>query len=331
MLHLLSGLAAVASLHGSVQAVMLANPFSQLIGALTSLVSVTIDWLYRITHNYGWSMLLLALAVSLLVLPLSLQSLKSMQEVQALAPYIKRLQTKYKNDRQKLGEEQMKLYREHGVNPLGGCLPMLAQYPFLFAVYGAIKVHNTAFQSAGWLWISTPLAHKFPTVLATNLAESDLVLLLAYAISMYFSIKLTPTMSTDAQSQQMIRMQSFMMPVMLLFLGHLYHWSAAFVLYWFGFNVISMAERWYVMRRPSRIPKLPEETPATLAGYPHDCPECHHTLTVVKGSKCENCGAKVRRLPASDTAAQTGVAGASPNGARGAGGKMAAKGAKKTT
>ena len=327
MLHLLSGLAAVAGLHFAV----LVNPLTQLINALTSLVTVAIDWLFRVTHNYGWSMLFLALGVSLLVLPLSLQSLKSMQEVQALAPYIKRLQTKYKNDRHKLGEEQMKLYREHGVNPLGGCLPMLAQYPFLFAVYGAIKVHNDAFLKAGWMWIGSPLAHKFPTILATNLAQSDLILLIGYAVSMYFSIKLTPTMSSDPQQQQMMRMQSIMMPLMLLFLGHLYHWSAAFVLYWFGFNVISMAERWYVMRLPSRIPKLPEETPATLAGYPHDCPECHQLLTVVKGSKCEHCGAKVRRLAPAGNGAQKSVAGTSPNGAPQPGGKIAGKSAKKTS
>lgn len=331
MLHLLTGIALGASLHAGVHLAILANPLSQLIDALATLVSVTIDWLFRVTHNYGWSMLFLALAVSLLVLPLSLQSLKSMQEVQALAPYIKRLQTKYKNDRHKLGEEQMKLYREHGVNPLGGCLPMLAQYPFLFAVFRAIQVHNAAFHKAGWLWIGTSFAHKFPQIMATNLAESDLILLLAYAVSMYFSIKLTPTMSTDAQQQQMMRMQSFMMPVMLLFLGHLYHWSAAFVLYWLGFNVISMAERWYIMRLPSRIPKLQEETPATLAGYPRECPQCQQLLTVVKGSKCENCGTKVRRLQPADIGAQARAAATSPNGAPGAGGKIAGKGAKKTS
>lgn len=323
--HLLSPL--VAGWHGDAHLALLANPLSQLIDALTNLVSVSIDWFYHVTGNYGWSMLLLALGVSLLVFPLSLQSLKSMQEMQALAPYIKRLQTKYKTDRQKLGEEQMKLYREHGVNPLGGCLPMLAQYPFLIAVYHAIQVHNTAFQKAGWMWIGSALSFKAPAILATSMAQSDLILLVAYAVSMYFSMKLTPT--TDPQQQQMMKMQSVLMPVMLLFLGHQFHWSAAFVLYWFGFNIISMAERWYIMRMPTRIPKIPEDTAATLAGYPRDCPQCHKQLTVVKGSKCEQCGAKVRRLPPADNAAQVAATKAAPNGD--AGGKIAAKGAKKTS
>ncbi|MBC5805194.1 MAG: hypothetical protein DLM53_02005 [Candidatus Eremiobacter antarcticus] len=305
-----------------------ANPFSQLINSLGTLVATGIDWLYGLTHNYGWSMLLLALGVSLLVLPLSIQSLKSMREMQALAPYIKRLQVKYKNERQKLGEEQMKLYREHGVNPLGGCLPMIAQYPFLIAVYHAIQIHNDAFKNAHWLWIGSSLSHSVPNVLATSLSESDHVLLVAYALSMYLSIKLTPTMSTEPQQQQMMKMQAFMMPVMLYVLGSLYHWSSAFILYWFGFNVLSMLERWYIMRMPSRIPKPLEDTPATLAGYPRDCPECHKPLTIVKGSKCEECGAKVRKLAPSDNglAAGGGIVPATPGG-----GKSQAKGARKSS
>ena len=150
----------------------LANPFTEIINSLGSLASLGLDWLYRLTHSYGWSMMLLALGVSLLLLPLSLQALRSMTEAQALSPYLKRLQTRYKNDRQKLAEEQMKLYKEHGVNPLGGCLPMLAQYPFLLAVYRAIYLHNTAFQNAGWLWVGSSLSHQFPKWLATSLLPS---------------------------------------------------------------------------------------------------------------------------------------------------------------
>jgi len=272
---------------------------------LSSAAAWGIDALFRLTGNYGWSMMLLALGVSLLLLPLSLQSLKSMQEMQALAPYIKRLQTKYKNEKTKLGEETMKLYREHGVNPLGGCLPMLAQYPFLIAVYGAISKHNAAFSQAHWLWVGSGVSQSFPKILATSLVQPDHVLLALYAVSMYFSMKLTPTVSMDAQQQQMMKTQALMMPAMLYFLGSLYHWSSAFVLYWFSFNVLSMLERVYVMKLPSRIPKPAEDTPATLAGYPRDCPQCKQLLTVVKGSKCENCGAKVRKLGPSDNGART--------------------------
>jgi YidC/Oxa1 family membrane protein insertase len=288
----------------AVTIVSLVNPFSQLIDWLGSLASLGLDWLFHLTRSYGWSMMLLALGVSLLVLPLSLQALRSMTEAQALAPYLKRLQTRYKGDRQKLAEEQMKLYREHGVNPLGGCLPMLAQYPFLLAVYRAIYLHNTAFQNATWLWIGSAISHQFPKWLATNLFQPDYLLLTLYAVSMYFSMKLTPTVSMDDQQRQMMNTQAFIMPAMIFFLASRLHWSSAFILYWLSFNVISMAERFWVMRMPSRIPKPPQETPATLAGYPHDCPNCNAQLVVVKGSKCEACGAKVRKLTPSENGAR---------------------------
>lgn len=292
----------------------LTNPFTPMINFLAGLASQGLDWLYGWTHNYGWAMMLLALAVSLLLLPLSLQALRSMTEAQALAPYLKRLQTRYKNDRQKLAEEQMKLYREHGVNPLGGCLPMLAQYPFLLGVFKAIQMHAAAFGNASWLWIGSPLSHQYPKFLATNLVQSDYLLLGLYAVSMYFSMKLTPTASMDDQQRQMMNTQAFIMPIMILFLASRLHWYSAFILYWLSFNVISMAERFWVMRMPSRIPKPSQETPATLAGYPHDCPNCKAQLVVVKGSKCEACGAKVRKLAPSQNGAPP-AAQAPPSGA----------------
>lgn len=303
MVHIVGLIAAASSGHFLTLA-SLVNPFTQLINSLGSIASWGLDALFRLTHNYGWSMMLLSLAVSLLLLPLSLQALKSMTEAQALAPYLKRLQQRYKGDRQKLGEEQMKLYREHGVNPLGGCLPMLAQYPFLLAVYRAIYLHNTAFQNATWLWIGSPLSHHFPKWLGTNLFQPDYILLIIYAVSMYFSMKLTPTVSMDDQQRQMMNTQAFIMPAMIFFLASRLHWSSAFILYWLSFNVLSMAERFWVMKMPSRIPKPPEDTPATLAGYPHDCPQCKAQLVVAKGSKCEACGAKVRKLQPSDNGAR---------------------------
>jgi YidC/Oxa1 family membrane protein insertase len=308
--------AAAALVHPQVLATLV-NPFTQLIDWLASTVSWGLDSIYGVTHNYGWAMILLALAVSLLLLPLTVQQLRSMNEMQALAPYLKRLQQRYKNDRQKLAEEQMKLYREHGVNPLGGCWPMLASWPFLFAVFRAMTLHNAVFQKAGWLWIGSALSHRFPNFLATSLYQSDYVLLVLYAASMYLSMKLTPAATMDDQQRQMMNTQAIIMPVLILYFAWKMHWPSAFILYWLSFNVISMAERFWMMRMPSRIPKPPEETAATLAGYPHDCPACKAQLVVVKGSKCEACGAKVKKLAPSDNGARqkTAASAAQPAGA----------------
>jgi YidC/Oxa1 family membrane protein insertase len=312
VLHLVAPLAVMMGGHVP-SVVALANPLTQILDVLVAGASWVLDKLYAFTHNYGWSMVLLALGISLLLLPLSLQALKSMTEAQALAPYLKRLQQRYKNDRQKLAEEQMKLYREHGVNPLGGCWPMLAQYPFLIAVYRAIYAHGQVFQHASWLWIGSPLSHRFPQVLATSLFQSDYILLALYAGSMYLSMKLTPTVSMDDQQRQMMNMQAIIMPLLIFYLAIKFHWFSAFILYWVSFNVISMLERYWVMRMPSRIPKPPAETAATLAGYPHDCPNCNAQLVVVKGSKCEACGSKVRKLAPSDNGSRRG--GESPDAA----------------
>lgn len=263
--------------------------------AAVAFTAHVIDVINGLTHNYGWSMLLLAVIVRVALLPLTMKQFRSMQEMQAVAPYIKRLQQKYKDDRARLQQETMALYREHGVNPFAGCLPMLAQLPVLYAIFAAISQHGQQFKHAGWLWIGSALAKAYPNLIGGNLFEPDKLLLGLYAVSLYFSMKLTPTATMEPQQQQMMKTQALIMPLVLLYFGIKFKWMAAFVLYWFGFNVLSMAQQWYVMRKPSRIPAMQQDTPATLAGYPRNCPSCNKLLVVVKGSRCEACGVKVKK------------------------------------
>jgi YidC/Oxa1 family membrane protein insertase len=96
-------------------------------------------WIYDIVPNYGIAIIILTIAIRALLLPLGFKQIKSMQNMQALQPKLKEIQKKYKNNRQKQQEEQMKLYRESGVSPLSGCLPMLLTFPFLIAMYAVIK------------------------------------------------------------------------------------------------------------------------------------------------------------------------------------------------
>jgi YidC/Oxa1 family membrane protein insertase len=96
-------------------------------------------WIYDIVPNYGLAIVILTIAIRALLLPLGFKQIKSMQNMQALQPKIKEIQKKYKNNRQKQQEEQMKLYRESGVSPFSGCLPMLLTFPFLIAMYAVIK------------------------------------------------------------------------------------------------------------------------------------------------------------------------------------------------
>ena len=95
-------------------------------------------WLYAVVPSYGIAIILLTIAVRLVLYPLTVKQTKSMQAMQRLQPEIKRLQAKYKNDRQKLNEEMMKFYKENKVNPLSGCLPLVLQLPLFIVLYRLI-------------------------------------------------------------------------------------------------------------------------------------------------------------------------------------------------
>ena len=95
--------------------------------------------IYEVIPNYGVAIILLTIAVRLILLPLSIKQTRSMREMQRIQPEVKKIQAKYKGNRQKLNEEMMKLYQEHGVNPFGGCLPLLMQMPVFIALYRVIS------------------------------------------------------------------------------------------------------------------------------------------------------------------------------------------------
>jgi YidC/Oxa1 family membrane protein insertase len=94
---------------------------------------------YGVIGSYGIAIILLTIVVRAILLPLSIKQTKSMREMQRIQPEVKKLQTKYKGDRQKMNEAMMALYKEHGVNPFGGCLPLLMQFPVLIALYRVIR------------------------------------------------------------------------------------------------------------------------------------------------------------------------------------------------
>ena len=109
-------------------------------------VTVPLLWLlwhhgfYHFAHNYGVAIILLTVIMKVLFFPLTVKSMRSMKAMQAIQPQVNQLRSKYKNDTAKLQQETMALYRQHGVNPLGGCLPMIVQIPVFYALYVALSV-----------------------------------------------------------------------------------------------------------------------------------------------------------------------------------------------
>ncbi len=204
--------------------------------------------------NLGWSLVILAALIRLVFWPLNTAQFKSLLKMQKIAPLIKRAQERYKDDRQKQQQETMALYKEHKVNPFAGCWPMLVQYPVIFGVYYVVMNHKPLFENQHWLWIGSAISHAAPKifgvpVFAISLAHADLVLVLLYAFSMYLSVRYVSMPATDPQQAQMQRSMAMISPIMLGFFGWRYQWPSAMVLYWFSYNVFTMAQQFYMLRR----------------------------------------------------------------------------------
>ena len=218
-----------------------------------SAVVLTID---KPIHNLGWSLVVLAALIRLAFWPLNTAQFKAFLAMQKIAPLIKRLQERYKDDRQKQQQETMALYKEHGVNPFAGCLPMLVQYPVIISVYYVVMNQKALFANQTWLWVGSAISHatSLPRLfgrplLAGSLAEPDLILILLYAFSMYLSVRYVSMPATDPQQAQTQRMMAIFSPLLLGFMGWRYQWPSAMVLYWFGYNIFTMAQQFYMLRR----------------------------------------------------------------------------------
>jgi YidC/Oxa1 family membrane protein insertase len=195
------------------------------------------------------ALIFIALAVKLVTAPLTNASYRGMRDMQRIQPKIKELQERYKDDKAKFAEEQMKLMKEHKVNPAGGCLPMLIQLPVFLLIFVAIQKYAYHFADARFLWVS-------------SLANPDLILLGLYLVSMFVTQKLTATPTTDPQQEMMQKQMTYLMPIMLAVM--LSSTAAAFILYWFFLNVFTFVHQYYFMRKL----KADEVSPAADAPVP---------------------------------------------------------------
>lgn len=182
--------------------------------------------------NWGWCIMILTVIINLVLLPLRISSMKSAMKMQKLAPQIKSIQEKYKkysfNDprRAEMNQEVTALYKKEGANPVGGCFPMLLQFPFLVAFY-AMLTAAIELRHAPWLWVHDLSA-----------ADPYHILPIALIVTMFLVQKATPTAGMDPMQQKMMNV---MMPVMLGFIS----WSLAAGLgvYWVASNILALAQQ----------------------------------------------------------------------------------------
>ncbi len=191
-----------------------------------------LEFLYNVVHNWGLAIVILSFAVYIFLYPLTLKQMRSMKEMQLLQPHIEELRKIYKDNPQKLNKEILELYRQHKVNPLGGCLPLLLQMPIFFALYQALS-RSVVLRGASFLWIkdlSEPDRLFLLPASLPVLGNEINVLPILMTIGMFIQQKIS-TVATTSTSAEQQRLMQIIMPLMfgLIF----YHMPAGLVLYWF--------------------------------------------------------------------------------------------------
>jgi YidC/Oxa1 family membrane protein insertase len=203
------------------------------LGIIARPLFLWLKWMYQhIVANWGWAILLQTLVINLALLPLRLSQMKSMLKMQRVAPQIKSIQEKYKKyslrdpRKAEMNQEISALYKKEGVNPAGGCLPLLIQMPFLFAYYRMLNVAMDL-RHAPWLWVhdlSAPDPHY--------------ILPIAIVVTMFFMQRMTPQAGMDPTQQKMM---NFMMPA---FMGYIsFTLPAGLSLYWAMGQLIGIVQQ----------------------------------------------------------------------------------------
>ena len=200
-------------------------------GFITEILFVSLRAIHKVVPNWGFAIIVLTILIKILFFPLTYSSSKSMARMADLQPKIKALRAKYKKaktdieQRRQMNEEMMKLYKEHGVNPAGGCLPMLIQLPIFWGFFRMLTVAIELRHSPWILWIKDLSVHD-PTYVTPILM----------GVTQFISQKMTPTSADPAQARMML-----IMPVVmtLFFLN----FQSGLVLYWLTSNVLQIGQQ----------------------------------------------------------------------------------------
>lgn len=214
---------------------------------------------WAIPYHWGFAIIIFTLIVKVLTFPLTLSQIRGMQAQKEIQPKIQELQKKYGKDREKLSQEQMKLYQEAGVNPLSGCLPLLVQMPILFGLYAALVVIGPSLENASFFWIPDlgfPQYTQGMSWLTEAFNAGDYGTLISYLIlpillmvSQFIMQKwMTPATPTDTDSDNptagMMKQMSLMMTLMFGFFT--LQVPAGLTLYWVTSNLLQMLQQWIV-------------------------------------------------------------------------------------
>ncbi|MBO1114475.1 membrane protein insertase YidC [Bordetella petrii] len=193
-----------------------------------------LTWLHGLLGNWGWAIVALTVIIKAVFFPLAAASYRSMARMKQVAPRLQALKEKYGDDRQKLNQAMMEMYRTEKINPLGGCLPMVVQIPVFIALYWVLLA-SVEMRGAPWiLWV-----HDL------SVRDPYFILPAVMMATMFLQIKLNPTPPDPIQAKVMM-----IMP--LVFGGMMFFFPAGLVLYWCVNNTLSIAQQWTITRNLQR-------------------------------------------------------------------------------
>jgi YidC/Oxa1 family membrane protein insertase len=212
-------------------------------GFFAEMLFYAIKFIHRAVPNWGWSIIVLTFIIKLLFFPLTYSQTKSMSKMAELQPKVKALRNKYKNakrdidQRRQMNDEMMKLYKQHGVNPAGGCLPLLIQIPFFFGFFAMLRA-AIEFRQSPWIFWIKDLSVQDPIYVTPILM----------GLTQFISQKMTPTSADPAQARMML-----IMP--LVFTIFFINFQSGLVLYWLTSNVLQIGQQ-YIMNRMMKAKKV---------------------------------------------------------------------------
>lgn len=204
--------------------------------------------IYDIIGHYGWSIIIFTLLVKVILLPLNIKQTKSMKDMQRLQPEIKKISKKYKNNKEKLNEETLKLYKTFKVNPAGGCLPLLLQFPILIGLYGTLRAPQT------WVFPNGAINSIDMSFLwIPNLGAPDLLYILPILAALFtfitqkFTMSAT-TMNPDDPNAKTQKIMLYAMPIMIGYISM--SMPAGVALYWVVQNIFTFFQQFFMLRMP---------------------------------------------------------------------------------
>ncbi|WP_082878622.1 membrane protein insertase YidC, partial [Oleiphilus sp. HI0067] len=190
-----------------------------------------LDFLHGLVMNWGVAIILVTVVVKVLFFKLSAASYRSMANMRRVAPKLQQLKEQYGDDRQKMSQAMMDLYRKESINPLGGCLPILVQMPVFIALYWVLMESVQLRHAPFFLWIED-----------LSVQDPFFVLPILMGISMFIQMQLNPT-PPDPMQAKIMKIMPVMMTVFFLW------FPSGLVLYWLVNNILSIAQQWYITRQ----------------------------------------------------------------------------------